>query len=141
MNLSFKECFVEKIKSGSKIHTIRADPSHRWTAGNKIHFITNPRTPQQYQFCSGVCYSTQLVLIHPKTREIFIQNEAATGWSRTPPSFNHSFSQNDGFDCSADLFDFFSGCDQFEGKIIHWTALRYQFDEPFNHINRDDGRL
>lgn len=53
MILTFKEQFVEKIKSGQKVTTIRK--AGRWSEGDKIHFWKgNPRNVKQNPYSFGV---------------------------------------------------------------------------------------
>lgn len=54
--------FVEKIKSGSKIHTIREDKKERWKAGNKIHFATGPYKKGRV-FHEGECTKTEKIAV------------------------------------------------------------------------------
>lgn len=58
MILTFKPQFVEPIKAGTKIHTIREDKKERWKPGMKIQFWNgNPRNVKAnpHQFQSGIC--------------------------------------------------------------------------------------
>jgi len=65
MILTFKPQFVEAIKAGTKIHTIREDKKGRWRKNMRIHFWDgNPRnvSSNPRQFGIGIC--TQVNDIH-----------------------------------------------------------------------------
>lgn len=108
-----------------KKHTIRADNANRWKEGNLIHPVINNRTPQRFQFaptfkCTGV---QKIEIGNP-----FPKNPNYTGnvWvdGRKLNSIEmHDLAINDGFDSVEHFFQWFS--EDFTGKIIHWTDLRY----------------
>jgi len=135
MILSFKQKFVDLIKSGSKIHTIREDKMNRWRAKISIEHATGVRTKNYNQFHSGTCQSIQFIRIRwidaivsvdignkkDEMRLIYYSN----------PSDNREFgvmemkclSLNDGFESIDDFFKWFDK--DFKGKIIHWTNHKY----------------
>lgn len=131
MILSFKSQFVDKIKSGEKIHTIREDKPNRWKKGNKIHFATGVRTKNYNQFFEGECKSVQKIEITHKGNKIFVEIEG-----RPPHVWIHfrndkyihpgieKLAKNDGFNNIEDFFKWFDK--DFKGKIIHWTELTYK---------------
>jgi len=55
MVLAFKKRFVEPIKKGVKIHTIREDKTNRWKSGMKVHAATGVRTKNYNCFFESVC--------------------------------------------------------------------------------------
>jgi hypothetical protein len=122
MVLSFRKIFVEKILNGSKIHTIRLDPHDRWKSGKKIHFATGVRTPEYKQFWEGKCISVQRIEIKYYPRlpfpEIYIDDKEIDYYSTGILLF-----QNDGFSTQRTFLEWFN--QDFKGKIIHWTKLRY----------------
>jgi hypothetical protein len=107
-----------------KLHTIRADEKNRWKAGNKIHMVVFNRTKNQFRFapvleCKGVqkifikyeyYRSLPAVIIDDKT--VLINEDELT-----------ELAINDGFDSLSDFCEYFN--QDFTGKIIHWTNLRY----------------
>ena len=109
--------FEEKIKKGIKIHTIRVDEKCRWKKGNKIHFATGVRTSNYNCFKEGVCVDIQNVEF--SDRNIWIDGIKCT-WDEI-----EDLAINDGFDSVDDFWWWFDQYKSFEGKIIHWTELRY----------------
>ena len=127
MILSFRKHFRPLIESGSKIHTIRADPHARWAAGRKIHMATGVRTRKYHCFKEAVCVSVQVIKIHyhedflgSKERSfvnVIVDGEVLDG---------HAIDRlaiNDGFKDTQAFYKWFDS--EFEGRIIHWTDFRY----------------
>lgn len=105
-----------------KRHTIRKDAHNRWHAGVLIHFIVFPRSSRMFQFAPVIpCVSTQKIkIVHDRPYDdykVFVDDLELN---------IHEVQQlalNDGFEnIIAFLLWFRNG---FEGKIIHWTDLRY----------------
>lgn len=70
--------FVDRIKSRIKQTTIRDDESNRWVPGRKIHFWKgNPRNTKSnpYTFGTGVCTSTERVVIDFDKETIYLPNK------------------------------------------------------------------
>jgi hypothetical protein len=125
MILGFKKQFVPLIKNGSKIHTIREDKKERWKQGNKIHFATGVRTKNYQQFGILECSSTQRINIiynYPQNHAFNSVNVFIDG-VMVPPQKIEELAQNDGFETVDDFFKWFNT--DFDGKIIHWTDLKY----------------
>lgn len=134
MILSYKKRFPEKILDGTKKHTIREDPHNRWKAGMKIHHATGMRTKQYNCFKEGECVSTQRVevfynqLVYDKAEWLNhfyhgkLVNVAIDNICIARPLL-HKLAINDGFGSIEEFFDWFN--DDFTGKIIHFTKLRY----------------
>ncbi len=124
MILAFKNKFKEPILKGTKKHTIRADKHNRWKAGNKIHCATGVRTKNYSCFKEYVCISTQKIEI---TRPVWSEylNDAVVkvdGKVLTEKE-QQQLAWNDGF---ANLLEFWLWFNEdFTGKIIHWTDLKY----------------
>uniref|UniRef100_A0A6M3KXB8 Uncharacterized protein n=1 Tax=viral metagenome TaxID=1070528 RepID=A0A6M3KXB8_9ZZZZ len=121
MILGFKEQFVKKIKSGYKIHTIRADKHGRWKEGNTIHFATGVRTKMYKQFGGGVCRGVQKIKISYKCVRgitVWIDDKVLAQTVEL-----QRLARNDGFNSLAEFVKWFNK--DFEGKIIHWTKYRY----------------
>lgn len=127
MVLGFKEIFVDKILSGSKIHTIREDKHNRWKPGKKIHFATGVRTKSYKQFYEGICTGTQTIHISREDSYgrtyVFISIDG-----KVPLQVNNGqvqqLAKNDGFVNLRHFLDWFD-VEDFQGKIIHWTKFRY----------------
>lgn len=63
MILSFKSQFILPIIKGTKIHTVREDPNHRWEAGRKTHMATGVRTKFYNCFREDECTGVQDVVM------------------------------------------------------------------------------
>jgi len=130
MVLAFKSKFVDKIKSGSKIHTIRSDNKNRWQPGLMIHFATGVRTRMYHEFAKGVCIAIQDFEIkydyedRKTTAHVFVENElfGQVVWfdcCLKASSFSvDMLAANDGFSKVDDFFEWFDT--DFKGKLIHW---------------------
>ncbi len=134
LTYSVKSSFVEDIKNGIKIHTIREDNTDRWKAGRSIHhWWGNPRNPRNNPYCflENRCVSTQKIWIYrfeftdPKkgfALHLAIEiDDIPIDWTRI-----EILVQNDGLTME-EFFNYFTPQPNttFEGKIIHWTDLRY----------------
>lgn len=126
--------FIAKDKLPAKLHTMREDEKDRWKAGNKIDYFINCRQKDMFRFAPVLpVVSTQKVeirwyeLFDKKMVRVFIDNKSfacvkfdgimiVTGEMLL-------FAKNDGFDTIEDFFAYFN--EDFKGKIIHWTDLRY----------------
>ncbi|MDA0175889.1 hypothetical protein OOZ35_14145 [Mesoflavibacter profundi] len=128
----FKEVLplIGKAKIGDfpqKKHTIRKDTNNKWKAGNKIHFVINNRTKNRFQFAPIVqCFSIQKITItyneeicekHSSEPAVFIDDKIVDYKTI------EALAINDGFDNESEFFNYFK--EDFTGKIIHWTPLKY----------------
>ncbi len=142
MILSFKTVFPwgeqtnfqQKIKDGSKIHTIRRDPHCRWKPGMQIHMATGIRTKNYNCFDDNKqCKSVQSIKINYyrdgeilRCIEIIIDGDlfySQSGHGSFGAGNLDKLARNDGFDSVDDFLRFF--CDDFEGRIIHWFPFKY----------------
>lgn len=121
-NFDYKKYF----KVHPKLHTIRDDKNNRWKPGVMIDYFINCRQPNMFRF------APRLPVV--STQEIEIENYTDTGvWFKDAVvSIDGSYlnrgeveklAQNDGFDTVDEFFEYFK--EDFKGKIIHWTDLRY----------------
>jgi len=120
----------------AKLHTIREDKSNRWKSGNNIHCVINNRTPERFQFAPVIkCMSTQEFQVSYKydgnktTAKVLVEKKiiGEAIWVNCQLK-NSSFTVdklalNDGFENTNDFFEWFS--EDFKGKIIHWTNIKY----------------
>jgi hypothetical protein len=118
----------EQITS-PKLHTIREDKNARWKVGTEIDFFINCRQKNMFRFAPVLpVVSTQKILItYTKTKKamVFIDDKCFYMQDFSLEG-NHKMlhlAQNDGFDTIEDFFAYFN--EDFTGKIIHWTDLRY----------------
>jgi len=131
----FKKSWDTEVEASKpKMHTIRADSKNRWKEGNKIHFLINNRSKNSFQFAPVVeCTGVQDIIIEKDAGESFMVNipdENGSRWLEYDEI--DLLAINDGFDELGDFFRFFDethfkkyNTNVFEGKIIHWTNLRY----------------
>lgn len=127
MILSFKQQFVQKILTGTKKQTIRADPKGRWKEGMAIQFWSgSPRQPKtSYEFKKGVVSSVVEIEIDFDYTESpnkmackiaygkFIKTVLLTKTQLT------SFAMADGFESFEEFKAFFGG-KYFKGVLIKW---------------------
>ena len=111
-----------------KLHTIRHDPHGRWKAGMKIHPVINNRTKNRFQFSPVIkCVSVQSI-------EITKSKLLEYGYAAKIPLVYiddvllesddlEKLAINDGFPTLKAFFAYFN--EDFQGKIIHWTDLKY----------------
>lgn len=122
MILGFNKRFVAPILAGTKIHTIREDPHDLWKPGRQIQFATGIRTAKYKQFHSGVCISTQKIIIehdvHAIGDTVIVIDEKVLFHVDVI-----TLAYNDGFETLADFCAWFDkDCAR---KLIHWTPWRY----------------
>jgi len=134
MVLGFKEQFVDRILNGSKIHTIREDSKSRWKQSMVIQMATGVRTKKYNKFTEQICISTQKFQIiwnipfgeeyKGRLFKVFIDDRCMNNnfW-HTKESMLEVIARHDGFDSVNDFLDWFS--EDFTGKLIHWTDLKY----------------
>ena len=122
--------FFVKSKCKPKIHTIREDPKDRWKKGNKIDFFINVRKKDMFRFAPVLpVVSTQKVQIiyYDKTEAEWefphLKYAVRIDNRRLEPNEIKTLAENDGFDTIDDFLAYFN--DDFKGKIIHWTDLKY----------------
>ena len=126
--------FFKRTDINSKLHTIRKDEKNRWNPGVMIDFFINTRKKDMFRFAPRIpVISTQKIVIKHYTgmAEVLIGDE----WFGSV--FHHglddiyewnidleTLAKNDGFESVDDFFQYFN--EDFNGKIIHWTNLKYQ---------------
>ncbi|WP_163401486.1 hypothetical protein [Flavobacterium fluviatile] len=133
----YYECINKKllklVEAKPKIHTIREDPKDRWKVGMMIDFFINVRTKKMFRFAPVLpVVSTQKVEIIItqncgfRKRQVWIDDVFAIYYEyghRVIDKGLLELVQNDGFDTIEDFFAYFN--EDFTGKIIHWTDLKY----------------
>ena len=134
MVIGFNKQFPDKIIAGTKLHTIREDSKDRWKVGVWMHMATGVRTKKYNCFKGDICTGTQEIEIiwH---RNIFFLSKVAVWVDCNVIGYYYpekteltdkkviELALNDGFDSVDDFFKWFNK--DYEGKIIHWTNLRY----------------
>ncbi len=145
--------FPEKIKSGHKKHSFRADPGHRWKEGVIVHFATGNQFQGYKKFKQGICTGTQTIRLKLfKINQPDLFEEARTVYKEFNELFQAVHYQldiyidekglqherhfqliaNDGFESLSDFINWFFPKDKsgkrgtsWKGNIIHWTNLKY----------------
>lgn len=115
--------FVDKIKDGEKIHTIREDKNQRWREGMEIHFATGVRTPDYNQFASGVCTGVQEIEIEYSDGLIVPGFQIKVDGFLIDEDMARELAENDGFYNLKQFAKWFD--EDFKGRLIHWTDKRY----------------
>lgn len=136
MVIAFKEQFVEPILDDLKNHTIREDATNRWKVGMTMHMATGVRTKKYKQFAEKVCTGIQKIefkwatinkgLVNEgRSVKVFIDDRNVTNewFEDTNEMIVEVLAKNDGFNNLVDFFGWFS--EDFTGKLIHWTDLKY----------------
>lgn len=111
-----------------KLHTFRADPHNRWKAGRRIEMVYRGAGYRILDhFNKGIpelekCVSTQKIKIDwiPVSGKHIVMSVLVDGKMITDID---SLAANDGFSSKENFMKWFKK--PFEGKIIHWTDLRY----------------
>lgn len=127
-------------KMHPKLHTIRHDPHDRWKAGILIHPVINNRTPHRFQFAPEFpCAGVQSIKIKYNNSanpwmyfDISVWDDKTNKGRGVIVSIDNKILSsldvlklaiNDGFESLEQFFAYFN--EDFEGKLIHWTDLRY----------------
>lgn len=117
----------------SKLHTIRKDQHNRWKQAMDIHPVIFNRSPKRLQFAPTIkCVSTQRISIkwkdlHKVTECNFSGHisdyiEIIVDQRNLEENEIWELIHNDGLS----VIDFLAHFnDDFEGKIIHWSQLKY----------------
>jgi len=133
MVLPFKEQFVEPILAGTKILTIREDQHERWKEGRVIHMATGVRTKNYRQFHQSVCTGIELVSIIPEACRLEVGKIIGENvdWKPLSGASKSDFAISDGFQNEQAFFAYWKEVLEkkfdfmFCGRVIHWTAKRY----------------
>lgn len=124
MILTFsKPEFVELIKKGIKIHTIREDKHNRWQQGMKIQFwYGNPRNkksnPEIHQFGTGTCIAITDINIFPEKNVVVTFSKKLFTLLNTFTNLNdlNKLARADGFKNWEEMKKWFN--ESFYGKLI-----------------------
>lgn len=125
MVIGFRKEFVSKIKSGSKLHTIRKDELLRWKKGMTMHMATGVRTANYKCFKKTICTSIQSIRIVHFDGQGHCKSWASVWIDGKPMSDNQvrKLAVNDGFESPSEFFKWFNT--NFTGRIIHWAKKKY----------------
>lgn len=126
-NYTFHDDAVQFI---AKVHTIRRDKNNLWKKGRIIDFFINVRKKTMFRFAPVLpVVSTQnfQVVWYDRTDTVWefphLKYAVRVDKRRLEPKEIETLAQNDGFDSVEDFLHYFN--EDFKGKIIHWTDLKY----------------
>ena len=133
MLLTYRESiFVDFIKQGLKIHTIRRDKCKRWKLGMSIqHWRGNPRNTKSnpYHFLDGQCMGVEEIEILRVSEKLFavsIGPENSSGKRVLTNDEVLQLAKNDGLTLGQFRRWFLpDGVDKWTGRIIHFTDFKY----------------
>ena len=116
-----------------KLHTIRTDEKNRWKKGVLIDFFINARQKKMFRFAPRIPakFIQHISILHDVGHVIMLIDDVFFGeiWHHGLDDIYEystdleSLSKNDGFESVEHFFNYFS--EDFHGKIIHWTDLKY----------------
>ena len=114
-----------------KLHTIREDKKNLWVPGRKIHMVVFNRTKNRFQFAPVLKVKSvqRITITHIDRIHIVKVNDyinEITDYTILGGNIPYRLRQlvlNDGFYSVSHFFQWFN--EDFTGKIIHWTNLRY----------------
>ena len=117
--------FNQTIDLKPKLHTFREDKNDRWQVGIKIDFFINCRQKDMFRFAPvlPVVSIQKMEIVYDKVFGKTIHPDILIDDVRLHPMKLDDLALNDGFDTIEDFFAYFN--EDFKGKIIHWTGLRY----------------
>jgi hypothetical protein len=117
-----------EIEVFPKIHTIRKDELNRWKPGRPIQGYYHPRTKRMRKIFEGECKSVQGIEIkHDKHQpnllppKVYVESSLDM-WRELNDFEIETLAINDGLTVEQ-FFTWFN--EDFEGKIIHFTDLKY----------------
>lgn len=130
----YNEKYITKdLVHEPKLHTIRQDKKNRWKPGMMIDFFINARQKDMFRFAPQIpVVSTQdiSIIFWGTSVQVFIDGEwfgdAFFDQFKNIECNNFdldTLAKNDGFDSLEEFFNYFN--EDFKGKIIHWTDLKY----------------
>ena len=126
---NIKEAFnVNKVyEHMPKLHTIREDSKNLWVPGRKIHMVIFNRTKNRFQFAPVLeVKSIQHIKItydEKVCEECCIEPAVFVNGKLQDIDKLEQLARNDGFESAQQFCQWFN--EDFTGKIIHWTDLKY----------------
>lgn len=106
-----------------KLHTLRKDHKMTWKEGTLIHFTVGMRTKNHFRFAPVIkCTGIQEIEITVKSDYLHDTEVKIDGRILLEPEVQE-LAWNDGFSNLVEFWLWFN--EDFKGKIIHWTDLRY----------------
>jgi len=123
---NFMPRFVPKIRSGEKLHTIRAKRAHPDKPGNTLHLYVGLRTRSVELIMRVFCVKVEDIVIDSAPENFLDDNtpmfRIAIDGIELAQSECESLARYDGFESFAEMMEFWDGRLPFHGDIIHWRC-------------------
>ena len=111
-----------------KLHTIRRDVHNRWKQGMLIDYFINARKKNMFRFAPRIhAFSKQRILM-TYLPQCGLGFRVSINGRELVEDEVEQLAFNDGFEAVEDFEDYFISQmqeNQYSGKIIHWTNLKY----------------
>lgn len=116
---SFKEQFIELIKSGVKAQTIRGKRKHQAKKGDTLYLYYGMRTKWCTKIGEAVCRRADDITISERG-SVFVNGE------KLDANGTHSLAKNDGFEDFNEMYLFWvkNNSLPFHGDIIYWENFK-----------------
>lgn len=111
-----------------KHHTIRKDEKNRWKPGMMIDFFINARQKNMFRFAPRIPVISKQRIFMTFLPQCGLGFRVSINGRELDESEVEKLAINDGFEAIEDFEDYFikqMKNDEFSGKIIHWTDLKY----------------
>lgn len=113
---------IDALKNGQKIHSFRPDPGKRWRPGMTVHQAERGAKMKYLPIRQDVCISVQEVEVCWWDADYPCMTLWIDGVEMDEEQIA-LIAKNDGFKTVEDFKKYFS--EDWEGRLIHWTYLRY----------------
>ena len=119
---NFQRRFVAKIRSGAKMHTIRAIRAHPDKPGDVMHLYTGLRHKGAELIMRVPCVAVGEIEIDACGHECNCDPFVAIDGVELSESEREALAICDGFESFAEMLDFWAGRLPFKGHITYWKA-------------------
>lgn len=119
---------VKDLSHKPKYHSIRIDIKNRWKQGMMIDFFINARQKNMFQFAPKINMISKQRIFMTYMPHLGNGFEVSVDGRQLANYEIENLAINDGFENVIDFEDYFIAQmvdDQYSGKIIHWTDLKY----------------
>jgi hypothetical protein len=111
-----------------KLHTIIEDKNNRWKPGIMIDFFINSRTKDMFRFAPRIPVISKQRIFMTYLPQCGLGFRVSIDGRELAEDEVEQLAFNDGFEAVDDFEDYFIAKmenDEYYGKIIHWTDLKY----------------
>ncbi|AQW92951.1 hypothetical protein [Elizabethkingia anophelis] len=111
-----------------KLHTIRRDNYDRWKSGVLIDYFINARKKNMFRFAPRVPVVSKQRIFMTYLPQCGLGFRVSINGRQLAEDEVEQLAFNDGFEAVEDFEDYFIAQmenDEYSGKIIHWTNLKY----------------